>query len=130
MRAFAFDNVTSGTLSATPTASSANTFNFPGPTSPISASETSDGIVWALDDQEYCTEQSLGCGPAVLFAYDATNVGSQLWNSGSTAGNAVKFMVPTVVNGKVYVGTRGNNTGGSASSSSVPGELDVYGLLP
>ena len=130
MRAFAFDNVTAGTLSATPTSTSTNAFNFPGPTSPISASGTSDGIVWALDDQEYCTDQSLGCGPTVLFAYDATNVGSQLWNSGSSAGNAVKFTVPTVANGKVYVGTRGNNTGGSTSFSSVPGELDVYGLLP
>jgi hypothetical protein len=130
MRAFAFDAVTSGTLSATPTSTSTNTFNFPGPTSPISASGTSSGIAWALDNQQYCTDQSLGCGPTVLFAYDATNLGSQLWNSGSTAGNAVKFTVPTVANGKVYVGTRGNNTGGATSSSSVPGELDVYGLLP
>jgi hypothetical protein len=35
-----------------------------------------------------------------------------------------------VANGKVYVGTRGNNTGGVYGSSSVPGELDVYGLKP
>jgi hypothetical protein len=130
MRAFAFDTVTSGTLSTTPTSTSTNTFNFPGSTSPISASGTSNGIAWALDNQQYCTAESLGCGTTVLFAYDATNVGSQLWNSGSTAGNAVKFTVPTVANGKVYVGTRGNNTGGATSSSSVPGELDVYGLLP
>jgi hypothetical protein len=38
--------------------------------------------------------------------------------------------VPTIANGKVYVGTPGNNTGGVYGSSSVSGELDVYGLEP
>jgi hypothetical protein len=35
-----------------------------------------------------------------------------------------------VANGKVYVGTRGNNAGGATGSTTIAGELDVYGLKP
>jgi hypothetical protein len=108
-------------------------FGFPGATPAISAMGNSNGIVWALDTNKYCTHDSSGCGPAVLHAYDATNVATELWNSAASAngtdaaGYAVKFTVPTVANGKVYVGTRGNDTG-NTSNPTVPGELDVYGL--
>lgn len=112
-------------------------FNFPAPTVSVSASGTTNGIVWALDNTNYCTAQSTGCGPTVLHAYDATNLGMELWNSATVgAGLAVKFTVPTVANGKVYVGTRGTDGtpgAGGANSNSEPGgtgELDVYGLLP
>jgi hypothetical protein len=117
---------------ATATAAS---FGFPGTAPSVSSlPDSSNGIVWALDNSLYCTAQSPGCGPTVLHAWDAGNLSSELWNStqgtGNAAGNAVKFTVPTVANGKVYVGTRGNNKGGLDSSTSTPGELDVYGLLP
>jgi len=100
----------------------------------VSASAAQNGLVWALDNHSYCTHQSPACGPAVLHAYDATNLATELWNSSmvstDAAGNAVKFSVPTVANGKVYVGTRGNNAGGADSSTSTPGELEIYGLAP
>jgi hypothetical protein len=113
---------------------SSETFNFPGATPSVSSMpNNTNGIVWALDQSQYCTQQAKGCGPVVLHAYDATNLSNELWNStmssGDAAGNAVKFTVPTIANGKVYVGTRGNNAGGADSSTTVPGELDVYGLL-
>ncbi|MGO9513686.1 MAG: hypothetical protein ACLP2F_08600 [Steroidobacteraceae bacterium] len=113
-------------------ASSSHAYGFPGSSPSVSASGTSEGIVWTLDTSQYCTSNAPGCGPAVLYAHDAANVATQLWSSGGlaadAAGNAVKFAVPTVANGKVYVGTRGNNTGGVYGSTSIAGELDVYGL--
>jgi hypothetical protein len=132
INAFSFDTGGTAMLSTSPTSSSPETFAFPGPTSPVSANGTSHGIVWALDNTQYCTSESPGCEPAVLHAYDATNLATEFWNSSQNAadqaGNAVKFTVPTVVNGKVYVGTRGNDMG--SGGTSVPGELDVYGLKP
>jgi hypothetical protein len=121
-------------LAASTTLPSAG-FGFPGATPAVSAAGSSNGIVWALDTSKYCTPQSSGCGPAVLHAYDATNVANQLWssaiaaNGADAAGYAVKFAVPTIANGKLYIGTRGNDNG-SIPNPTVPGELDVYGLKP
>ena len=134
LQAYTF-NTTTGKFNTANVSQSSATFSFPGSTPSLSSSGTTNGIVWALNNGNYCTNQSQGCGPAVLHAYDATSLATELWNSSTTsgtdnAGNAVKFAVPTVANGKVYVGTRGNNTGGSTSSSTIPGELDVYGLKP
>ncbi len=115
-----------------PVSTSATAFGYPGTTPSVSATGTSNGIIWALDNSQYCTGGSSGCGPAVLHAYSAASLSTELWNSGMVtsdgAGNAVKFTVPTVANGRVYVGTRGNNIGGSGGSTSTAGELDVYGL--
>ncbi len=134
MLAYAFDP---GALqfTTTPASSSTQTFQFPGTTASVSASGAgSNGIVWALDNHAYCTPQSGGCGPAVLHALSAGSLATELWNSSQVgsdvAGNAVKFTVPTIANGKVYVGTRGNNTGGASGSTSVSGELEIYGLKP
>ena len=128
LKQFTF-NSTTGRFGGAQSTQSSTTYPFPGATPSLSANGMTNGIVWTLDTGLYFTPQSPGCGPAVLHAHDATNLGVELWNSSQAvgqrdqAGLAVKFVVPTVANGKVYVGTRGND-------STVPGELDVYGLLP
>jgi hypothetical protein len=114
--------------------SSTHVFGFPGATPSISSGATQNGVVWALDNGSYCTGQSKSCGSTVLYAYNPANLATELWDSAlspaDSAGYAVKYTVPTIANGKVYVGTRGNNTGGADSTTSVPGELDIYGLKP
>jgi outer membrane protein assembly factor BamB len=120
-------------LSFEASASDPAAYGYPGATPAVSASGDTNGIVWVLDNRRYCTPGSQGCGPTVLRAYDAITL-RQLWSSPlsgpGAAGNAVKFTVPTIANGKVYVGTRGNNTGDVYDSTSTSGELDVYGLEP
>jgi hypothetical protein len=111
-------NTSTALFSAGPV--SGSNYGFPGASPSVSASGTTNGIVWDIDDRLYCTPNSQGCGPAVLHAFSAANVATELWNSSSNsqdaAGNAVKFSVPTIANGKVYLGSRT--------------ELDVYGLKP
>src|SRR5467141_1942700 len=112
--------VANGVLSALPALQAGDTFGFPGATPAISSNGATNGIVWALDTSNNGTPKGSGSsGPTILFAYDATNL-NKLFNSPTSgagaAGNAVKFTVPTVANGKVYVGTQT--------------ELSVFGLLP
>lgn len=127
-------NPSTGQFNTTPVQTTPSGWGFPGATPSVSSTGNSNGIVWAIDTSNYGTNDggSLSAGPAVLHAYDASNISTELWNStqgsGNTAGNAVKFTVPTVANGKVYIGTRGNDT--TTGSATVTGELDVYGLLP
>jgi hypothetical protein len=128
LKQFTFNSST-GKFNGAPFSQSSTSYRFPGSTPSESSNASANGIIWALDNGLYCTPQSPGCGATVLHAYDATNLATELWNSSQAAanrdvaGHAVKFTVPTIANGKVYVGTRGND-------SSVLGELEVYGLLP
>jgi len=103
-----------GLLSTTPT-KSANQYGYPGATPSISANGSTQGIVWSIDAENYGNP-----GPAILEAHDASNVATTLYSSTTnsardTAGTAVKFTVPTIANGKVYVGAAA--------------EIDIYGLL-
>lgn len=129
LKAFSFNAGGSGLLSVSPTSMSSHVYNFSGPTPSVSSNAMTNGILWALDNSQYGPPTPNGSGPAVLYAYDATNLANELWNSSSAAadkaGNAVKFTVSTIANGKVYIGTRGNSTTGGGV-----GELDVYGLKP
>jgi len=99
-----------------------------GATPSISAQRTSNGIVWALDNSANGATHSTGWGPAILRAYDATNLGKRLYSSDAlpadACGDAVKFTVPTIANGKVYVG------GAAGTAAGQAGQLTVYGLKP
>jgi hypothetical protein len=118
---FAFDPAT-GKFNTNPTSQSPTSIPFPGSSPSISSLGASSGVVWAIDSSKYGTPGKNGLGPAVLHAYDATNLATELWNSSQAASNrdqagqAAKFSVATVANGKVYLGTRST--------------LEAYGLLP
>ena len=104
--------VTKAQLGTSPSSQSSHVFSSNGAVASISANGTSNGVVWALD-----------WGAGTLFAYDATNLGKELYDSNQAANSrdhfsAVggHFITPMVVNGRVYIGT----------GSSVA----VFGLLP
>jgi hypothetical protein len=107
MLAFAITNakVSSGPIASTPT-----TFAYPGTTPSISANSTNNGIVWAVQNAT----------TAVLHAYNPSNL-NELYNSNQASGGrdtfgaGNKFITPTIVNGKVFVGT--------------PNGVAVFGLL-
>lgn len=92
---FDFSNPDQPLLDTTPAAQTLETFPYPGCTPSISSNGGTNGIVWAY---EYSTSS------AVLHAFDPITL-SELYNSGTLLGPGVKFAVPTVFSGKVYVGT-------------------------
>jgi hypothetical protein len=108
-------SVTNGNLSAGPNSVGPDESGFPAPTPAVSSNGTANGIVWAIQTDNY-----LSSGNSILRAYDATDVSTSLYSSSQNSSRDVapvstKFTVPTVANGKVYVG------GGS--------KVAVYGLL-
>ncbi len=102
--------VANGQLSG-PASKSPTTYGYPGSTPTISANGNLNGIVWIIEP-----------GKAILHAYEANNLANELFNSTQASGgrdalgSTVKFAVPAVVNGKVFVGTQK--------------AVVVYGLLP
>jgi hypothetical protein len=100
----------SNSLLSGPVSMSPQMYGYPGATATVSANGTKNGIVWTVEPAK-----------AILHAYDATNLSTELYNSKQNAtrdalGSSVKFAPPTVVNGRVYVGTKT--------------QLVVYGILP
>jgi hypothetical protein len=83
----------------------------------VSADGDKGGIVWIVSSKAWNSPDRV----AVLHAADASDVAHELYNSEQTprrdsAGLALRFNIPTIVNGHVYVGAKR--------------EVDVYGLLP
>jgi len=108
--------ITGGKLSTTPLQQGDTVFGFPGASPAVSSNGSTNGIVWVLQTDAFASS-----GQAVLRAYDATNVSVELYDSDLAGtrdqpGPAVKFTVPTVANGKVFVGTQN--------------QLTVFGPLP
>jgi hypothetical protein len=98
MKAFSISNAK---LSTSPTSQTTTSFTYPGTTPSVSAHGTSNGIVWAIENTN----------PAVLHAYDATNLAHELYNSNQAGsrdqfGPGNKFITPMIVNGKVFMGTQ------------------------
>jgi outer membrane protein assembly factor BamB len=98
IKAFVISNAQ---LASSPASQSSHAFGYPGSTPSISANGNNNAILWAAENTS----------PAVLHAYDATNLANELYNSNQASGgrdrfgNGNKFITPTVINGKVYVGT-------------------------
>jgi glucose dehydrogenase len=104
-------SITNAKLSTAPTSQTAITFAYPGASPVISANGNTNAIVWAHENST----------PAVLHAYDASNLAHELYNSNQATGSrdqfgpGNKFIAPTVSGGKVFIGT--TNT------------LAIFGLL-
>jgi len=98
----------------------------PGAMLSISANGGKEGILWAAI---HATGDSWHeSRPGVLHAYDANDIGHELWNSledpkRDDCNNYSKMAPPTIANGKVYLASFGAKNVGT-------GQFCVYGLLP
>jgi hypothetical protein len=94
-----------------PTSVSPTAYPYPGASPSISAHGTTNGILWTVENNTL----------AVLHAYDATNLGNELYNSNQAPsgrdqfGTGNKYITPVIANGTVLVGT--------------PNSVAVFGLL-
>jgi hypothetical protein len=100
--------------------------NYPGAGLAVSANGANGGIVWAIVPTTVTSPLDEGTSQVegTLYAFDATNVTSQLWMS-TDYWFSTKFSIPTVVNGKVYVPTSASP---AAASPAYSPALRVYGL--
>jgi len=105
-------SVTNALLSSSPTSQSVTQFTYPGTFPVVSANGTANAIVWAYENTS----------PAVLHAYAASNLATELYNSNQASNGRDQFgagnkdIAPVVADGKVFV----------ATTNSVA----VFGLLP
>nr|MBA3826634.1 hypothetical protein [Ktedonobacterales bacterium] len=115
--------LTDGQLSTTPTSQTPETFNYPGGNAVVSSngSTANTGIVWIISPPGSCpvNDHCNPSGSGALRAYDATDLSNELYSSTQIAdrdglASFVKFSVPAIANGEVFVGT-GNS-------------LDIFGL--
>jgi hypothetical protein len=82
----------------------------------VSANGLRDGVLWVLHSRAWNADDT----SAVLFAFDAVDTSRLLYASEQNpsrdrAGPALRFNIPVIANGHVYVGAKH--------------EVDVYGLL-
>ncbi len=103
MKAFA---ITNGHINPTPDSVTMTSFSGFGTTPSVSANGRLDGIVWTIQ-----SDGAVQGRPAILHAYNATNLAEELYNSSQlperdNPGNAVKMSVPTIADGKVFVGAQ------------------------
>ena len=107
IKAYSFN--ASGKISTTPTSVTARGFAFSGPVPSISSNGNTNAILWGIDDGKVRETCAAGASCQALYAYDATNLNTLLYsslqapNNRDSLGQPLKFLTPTIANGKVYV---------------------------